>query len=75
MALWTISFLLVWKEMCLQKNTDHQYDLKYYKGYIRNLKKLCTELDIATVGPTKEIERRVILKGYTRWKDEIVNHL
>lgn len=54
---------------------NNQYELEYYSGYIRNLKKLCTELDIAIDGPTRESEKSVILKGYTRWEDEIVNHL
>lgn len=51
------------------------YKLTYYRGYIRNLKKLCAELNIAMEGPAKEVEKRVILEGYTKWEDNVVDHL
>lgn len=51
------------------------YKLTYFKGYIRNLKKLCAELNIAMEGSEKELEKRVILEGYTEWEDNVVDHL
>ena len=50
-------------------------EVKNYKGHIRNWKDLCNELDIDLNLTRKEREKQIITKGYTKWKEEIGNHL
>ena len=50
-------------------------ELKEYKGHIRNWQNLCAELQIDTEQEAKNREREIIVKGYERWGEEVVNHL
>ena len=49
--------------------------VKYFSGYIRNYKKLCTELGIALPLSREDRELQIITKGFEKWGTEIVDHL
>ena len=50
-------------------------ELREYKGHIRNWKALCAELQVDIDQEAKNREREIIVKGYERWGEEVVNHL
>ena len=50
-------------------------EIKYYSGYIRNWKKLCSELDISDSLNRIERENEIIKKAYQRWEMEMMDHI
>ncbi|MBR1535211.1 MAG: asparagine synthetase B, partial [Ruminococcus sp.] len=50
-------------------------EIRYFSGYIRNWKKLCTELGIALPLSREARENAVLLKGFEKWGVKLPEHL
>ena len=48
--------------------TSEKIQVRYFSGYIRNWKKLCTELGISCGLDRKEREKAIIEKAYEKWE-------
>ncbi len=47
----------------------------FYEGYLRNRKRLCTELSVEDSHDRERTEQSVLLAGYARWGRDVVHHL
>ena len=50
-------------------------EIKYYSGYIRNYKKLCSELGTDPGLSRAERENAILLKAYEKWGMDMMAHL
>lgn len=49
--------------------------IRYFSGYIRNWKSLCSELDINPAAGRKERENLILVRAYEKWKMQMMEHL
>ena len=50
-------------------------EIKYFSGYIRNYKSLCSELDIKLPLSRVEREREILQKAYLKWGVKLTDHI
>ncbi len=50
-------------------------EICYFSGYIRNWKKLCSELDISNDLSRSEREKEILEKAYAKWNMQMMDHL
>ncbi len=55
--------------------TSEKIQVRYFSGYIRNWKKLCTELGISCGLDRKEREKAIIEKAYEKWEMAMMEHI
>ena len=55
--------------------TSEKIQVRYFSGYIRNWKKLCTELGISCGLDRKEREKAIIEKAYEKWEMTMMEHI
>ena len=55
--------------------TSEKIQVRYFSGYIRNWKKLCTELGISCELDRKEREKAIVEKAYEKWEMAMMEHI
>ena len=55
--------------------TDNKIEIRYFSGYIRNWKKLCSALDIDASLGRSERENTILIKAYKKWHMQMMEHL
>ncbi len=56
-------------------NTSEKIQIRYFSGYIRNWKKLCSELGIEQNLSRAEREEKILIKAYEKWQLELTEHI
>ena len=55
-------------------NMNDTIQIRYFSGYIRNWKNLCTQLDIPLTLSREEREKEIIIKACAKWQMDMMSH-